>query len=482
LVLVDIGTGDGTALAALDRQVGLIAAAVPEARLAMVSLCDPDRREFGIGAIGAPKATPQSTQGPAVWSVPTSTTTRHDGLVTLADFAALTPADALLAASHPEPPGRSRIAALAADARHAVLAAAIAPWTYAALGIAGFAALIPLVPFARSGHLPARAAWARIWLIIGALPVATLLANLVPWWRTGPAGLTFALIAGTMAVLTCLAALALPRRLRPAGPPAVVAGVTFAAVAIDAATGNSLGWGAPLGPNLVLGRRYFGIPNVEFALLAASALVLIALALSGFRLRSVRERVAFALIAAAMGVGATVVDAAPTLGADLGGSAAIIPSFAVFAMVGLHVRFSWRRASGVVGLGGAVFAAVALVDWRRGPGAWTHAGAFVEGLLGGEGGDVIVRKALSSLMLTAVALVLAIPLGVVAVRWWRAVRHTEGVRNYRLAIPLAGACLAGLTAMVALGAVVNDSGLAGTSMGFALAGPLLLAAAPPPLP
>jgi hypothetical protein len=258
-----------------------------------------------------------------------------------------------------------------------------------------------------------------------------------------------------------------------------VATATVALVVIDVATGNALGWGTPTGPNPIHGGRFFGLPNIGFAYLAVAALLLTGFALGRLKLAHAASRAVFVLVTAVVAVALTVIDAAPALGADLGGAVAIIPAFAVFALVALRVRLSPWRLVAAVGAGLAAFGAAIVLDWWRGPEQWTHAGAFLEGVLNGEGGDVIVRKGLNALLLTGLAAPLAVGLAIFG-RWvWRRLRATEEARAYRRAVPLARAMAGGLAALTALGALANDSGLGGMALGLALATPLLLAAAGP---
>jgi hypothetical protein len=282
-----------------------------------------------------------------------------------------------------------------------------------------------------------------------------------------------------MAGLITAVALALPRRWRPTGPPAFVAAVTVAVIAVDAMSSSSLGWGAPMGPNPVHGGRFFGIPNVEFAYLTAAALVLATFLLAATARAPRRLTSVFWGVTALIGVGLTVIDSAPQFGADVGGSFVILPSFAMFALQGARIRLTPWRIAGAGFLGVAAFGAVTLGDWLRGPDRWTHAGAFGEGMMEGQGGDVIVRKALSSLVMSGRSLPIVVPLILVGVWTWRRIRGTQDVAEYRRAVPLAGACLVGLTTMAVVGGVANDSGIAGMAMGYGLALLLLLAAAPP---
>ncbi|MDR1294409.1 MAG: hypothetical protein LBK59_05550, partial [Bifidobacteriaceae bacterium] len=527
LILVDAGTIGDVSLGQMDRRIADLAGAAADAdasaRVLVVSLCHPVLRQFGLGAIIGPArpGTALGTGDTAEWSMMTSPSTRHRGLITLADLADIAfptpaPTHARRVTQHLAPAGVAWAAPLADDARHAQAGAAIVPWAFLATAAAMTLLSLPVVLFALTGRRRFPVAWPRSCLAVAATVPATYLASLVPWWRSGPpggwaCGLSFAVVTCTTAALLTVIALTLARRRRPlvagreAHSPLVavafVAAATVAVIVVDAMSSSSLGWGAPMGPNPVHGGRFFGIPNVEFAYLTAAALTLTAAVASAMVRRGHSKepvtgtqqghgrgpagtlpRAPFWWITAVVAVGVTVVDAAPQFGADLGGSLAILPSFAVFTLWGARVRLTVWRVIAAGALGVATFGAVTLVDWLRGPDQWTHAGAFGEGMMEGRGGDVIVRKALSSLAMSATALPVAIPLVILGIWTWRRIRATQDLASYRRTMPLAGACLAGLATLVVVGAVVNDSGIPGTAMGLGLAAMLLFAAAAPPRP
>jgi hypothetical protein len=483
LVVVDAGSEPDTPLELIDQRIAAVAAA-GSARVMVVTVCHPPPRQFGMSAYIDP-AQAGAQSNPDGWSLLSSPTTRHRGLITVGDLADL--AAGKLGATgkvsvSPAPPGAPWADLLVDDANHAWSAAYMMGPSYIALIASSLLAFLPAAAFALTKRRRWPVAWARACLFIAATAPAVFLVNLFPWWRAGPPGslpvlLTFAAISYTLAAIITVAATLLLRRWRPIGPPAGVAAVVVGVIVLDATSSSFLGWGAPFGPNPIHGGRFFGIPNVEFAFLTAAALVLTALVLGAWFKRW--NRWAW-LATGVMGCGLTVIDSAPQFGADLGGSPVILPAFALFGFIASGRRLGVKPLLASAALGVVAFAAVTFFDWLRGPDQWTHAGAFGQDLVQGGVMDVIVRKGLNSVFLTVLFAPLVGGLVLVGVWTWRRIKGTADMAAYRKAVPLAGACLAGQIPLAVLGALLNDAGMAGIAMGLGLGLLLLLAAAPPP--
>jgi hypothetical protein len=60
------------------------------------------------------------------------------------------------------------------------------------------------------------------------------------------------------------------------------------------------------------------------------------------------------------------------------------------------VSVSWPRLGMAVAAAVVLGAAIAWLDWRRGPGARSHLGAFVQRIIDGDAQDVVIRKAVAS--------------------------------------------------------------------------------------
>ena len=199
------------------------------------------------------------------------------------------------------------------------------------------------------------------------------------------------------------------------------------------------------------------------------------------------------MLAAALVVVAVV--GAPPLGRDFGGVLAALPGFVVLAMLLTHTRVTLVRLGAVLGLAVLAVGTVAVLDWLRPAADRTHLGRFVEQVLTGEAWTVVSRKAEANLdILLRSPLAWMLPVALVAAFWL--VRRDGLLRNPRdggrpgtaagrarlrpadAAVVRAALVCAGLS--LAIGAAVNDSGVAVPGTAATLLVPLLvwLAAGP----
>lgn len=135
----------------------------------------------------------------------------------------------------------------------------------------------------------------------------------------------------------------------------------------------------------------------------------------------------------------------------------------------------------VIGLAGAaLISLIAVADWLRPADQRTHLGAFVQQIIGGDGGSVVGRKlgamlhTLGNLPLTLLSVVALAFLFLVLARpsrWGAAALSLAYARAPELRAGLIGA----LTAAFA-GFLLNDSGIAIPAMALTVAVPLTLAA------
>jgi len=192
---------------------------------------------------------------------------------------------------------------------------------------------------------------------------------MLPWWRTGNAtaiALDIALVfaVGVVVVLAALAraTLALMWSLRPQAPrrlltelgiadagnglgtlapgafaalisSLLLAALTAVVIFYDAGYRAPIAFNGPLGMNAVVAGRFYGMSNTAFALAAASLLVTIAswsgpLVAAQRRSNESRHAAAVALVAVP-GVMALILDAAPEMGADIGGALTLVPTLAL---------------------------------------------------------------------------------------------------------------------------------------------------------
>lgn len=227
-------------------------------------------------------------------------------------------------------------------------------------------------------------------IAIAAIPVATLLANLTPWWRTGAPGLTLTLvILAWITVITAVAVLP-PWRTWLFGPVVIVATITAVVLAVDVATGAHLQVSALMGIQPMVAGRFYGFNNTAFALFATTT-VLLAAAVSNWLVSHGRRRLA-ALAVLAIGAVAVLLDGAPGIGADFGGPPALVPAFAILALLAAGIKVTWRRVLAVLAAGAVVVMSFSVLDWLRPPAERTHLGGFVDTVLDGGLWDVLVRK------------------------------------------------------------------------------------------
>jgi hypothetical protein len=315
-------------------------------------------------------------------------------------------------------------------------------------------------------------------LLGAAAPVATFLANLIPWWRSAhPAPALLGCVLLAMVVVTTLA-LAGPWRRSLTGSGLVLAGLTAAVIGLDVMTGSNLQLNAFMGYSPLVAGRFYGFGNMAFAVFAAAA-VLSAAWLAERPLRAGRRGLAVA-VAVTTGLVAAAIDGWPGWGADFGGVLALIPATAVLGMLIAGKRLSLTRLGLFCLSAVAVVLALSFTDSLRPAGRQTHLGRFWDQLGNGDAFGVIARKAgamvhsLGYWPFTVIAIaslcflyfVLSRPLD------WRAALLN---RAYSYSSTLRPALLSALTLAI-IGMVMNDSGVVIPALVFSVAVPLALAA------
>lgn len=318
----------------------------------------------------------------------------------------------------------------------------------------------------------------RIAVIFACVPAATFLANLLPWWRADSPGL-----AVTGAVIVFVVPMALIANLGPwrhalLGPMGAVGTMTMLVLAADALTGSHLILSSLMGLQPVVAGRFYGFGNPAFSLFATGAL-LTAIAVADTLVRRGRRGQAAAVIAG-IGLFATVIDGMPGIGSDFGGPPAIIPAFAVLALLALGVRVNLRRAL-VIGLVTVtVIVLLSVLDWLRGPEERTHLGRFVQTVIDGGAWPVIKRKAEQNLRILFTSYLSALlPIAAAFVVLVLARPVSWGVRPLQLAYDRSPMLRSGLVAfgiMMLIGFAMNDSGVSIPAVAATVALPLLIAA------
>jgi hypothetical protein len=407
------------------------------------------RQHFGVLAASAPCGLGDDALS--------SGSTHQPRLVTLVDVAptflsavGVDPPTAMTGAPA-RPSSGGQVSTLLADDRKATTTdAARLPWIWTIVAVNVLGAVVAV----RRPDLRARVALALL-----AVPPASFLVMLVPWWRWGvvPGLVAGAAIAAALAVVTAAAA-----GHRPQAAVVVMVAATAVLLLVDLLGNGWLEREAPLGSSPLVAARFYGLGNAGLGLLAASSILIGGWALRRWGRRSVLW-VAGGLVVIA------VIAVAPMFGAKVGAAATLVPAFAL-----LVVDTSRRRHLGTVAAAGAVaavalLAVAALADAHLSPLHRTHLARLVSrrDLL-----DAVARKASAAVRNTGnpLNLVLAVAVAciVLARVEWR--RH-----------PLRGA-LASLVAAAVIGSLFNDSGLVVGASVAAIAWPALLALGSSPTP
>ncbi|MCD0452515.1 hypothetical protein LO762_25500 [Actinocorallia sp. API 0066] len=310
-----------------------------------------------------------------------------------------------------------------------------------------------------------------------AAPVATYLANLVPWWRSDHPVVSLAVCVATATALVTGLALAGPWRRSLTGSGLVIAAITVAVLGIDVVTGSHLQLNAFMGYTALVAGRFYGFGNMAFALFATAAM-LTAAWLAEPLVRKGRRGLAAALVVV-IGLGAMIVDGMPGWGSDFGGVIAILLGTAVLALQVGGQRVSAVRVALAGALGAAVVLGLAFLDSRRADP--THLGKFWEQLAAGEAWGVVTRKTGAMLRsfggylpftLMAISALLFLFLVLARPSAWRA---SALGRAYEYSPTFAPSLVAVLTVTL-VGMLMNDSGVVIPALVFTLAVPLVLAA------
>jgi hypothetical protein len=154
-----------------------------------------------------------------------------------------------------------------------------------------------------------------------------------------------------------------------------------------------------------------------------------------------------------------------------------MPGFLLLAMLLARVRVTLVRFAAILVVAVLAVGTVAVLDWTGPPDERSHLGRFVEQVLTGEAWTVVRRKAEANLdILLGSPLAWMLPVALVAALW---LLRPGGLLRGGAGLPPADAAVlrAGLLAgalSLALGAAVNDSGVALPATAAALLVPLLV--------
>lgn len=474
LTVIDLGSvhGTGTGRRAearrFDRQLALIRDRQPaDAVLIVLGVAETDSRQprLHVAVAHGPGFGPGWLRSPS---------TRRLPYVQLADVAPTV----LQVLGRPVPevagrplsggaPGRpdtvaATVAALVDTDSQAVAQRSVMGPFFAGLGVA----LLLLVTVAgwllRRRTAPAEVAMRRLGgfaLGLSAVPAATFLANLVPWWRSpAPLPTVAAVVAVVATAMTAVAVWASRRAPRRADRVRVrltaLASITVLVFALDALCGGVLQLNSLLGYNPLVAGRFVGFGNVAFAVFGAAAVMLAAL-LAHRRLPRTAVR-----WVAAVAVPVVVIDGLPSLGADFGGVLALVPAFVLLGLLAAGARVTWLRLA-AAGVGGAALVLlISWLDYLRPADERSHFGRFAGSLLDGTAWQTVHRKLLVSVELLFMGPHTVAGAVLVVVGAALLFRPPGPVRRVYLTWPVVRLGLICVAALAGLGSAVNDSGVA----------------------
>ena len=304
-------------------------------------------------------------------------------------------------------------------------------------------------------------------LVSAAMPAATFLANLVPWWRWSTntvvlVAVLLVLVLAISSVLT-LACLQGPWSSSALGPLAAMSAITAGVIGIDLLTGSHLQISSIFGLQPLVGGRFYGMGNVAFALYAAAVLLLCA-AIAHALVRRDSPRLAVFAVVVIGGV-ALAVDVLPAWGADFGGPIALVPALGFLLMGVMGWRTSVRNVSIVLLVAGLVVGLVCYLDWRRPESERSHPGRFLQTVIDGGAWDVMSRKLWANVSLSVhlpvlLLVVVALMVVVVMIVLRPGILGTEPLRRLLEEAPLMRRGLLSVIVMAVIGFLTNDSGAA----------------------
>jgi hypothetical protein len=317
----------------------------------------------------------------------------------------------------------------------------------------------------------------------GAVPAATFLASLVPWWLLPhPAVLLYGLAAAWTAVIAVVA-LAGPWRRSPLGPPGVVAAVTVAVIGLDVMTGSRLQLGTPFGLSALAAGRFYGVGNNALGVYGASGLLLAAWAATSLGAAGPepepggRRRAVLAVSAIALFV--VVAAGWPGFGAKVGGTIAMVPGFLLLLAAVAGIRVTWRRALLILASGLVLVTGFAVLDYLVPSAGPSDIGAFVGHVLHGGSGGILQRKISANVgSLTTTVYSPIVPVVVVAAALILAWPHRfrlDGLNRAYAALPLLRPALAAMWLVAVLGWIADDSGVTVPAAAIPLALMLVIA-------
>lgn len=333
------------------------------------------------------------------------------------------------------------------------------------------AQLIALGWFLKTRSRRARSTSEFTMLAQGGFFIAVFLSTATVWWRWPSPGLSLYLVV--LAISAAFAGIARAVLKQWAGLGILLA--AYLILLVDGVLGTPLQFGSMFADGPVIGGRFYGFGNSTFATLAVAAIVI-----AGWAAQQLLEksRVKAALAVLAIGGLAIIVDGKPGWGTDFGGIIALTPAVLLLAWLTWRGSISFKALVGVGAAGAVAVSAVAFLDFLRPPDQRSHFGTFVQRLLDGDVGDILIRKLQMSLGFFHTPagwfMLAGVVLAMIATVWPDKVPF-ESYRRFYASRPMVRPTLLALSTCGLVGMLLNDAGVALPAImtGFAL--PLLVA-------
>src|ERR1019366_2602677 len=282
------------------------------------------------------------------------------------------------------------------------------------------------------------------------------------WLFARPAAWLYGVAVACAAVLGA-AALAGPWRRHPLGPFGVIGLLTLVVLGLDVMTGSRLQLETPFGLSVLEAGRFYGIGNEALgiygitALLAAAWLGLLALR----RYPSSRRPAVLAVVVVA--AFAVFASGWPGFGGKVGGTIAMVPCFALLAMIIGGIRLNWRYLLLAAVSGLALFVVFALISYLAPVTGKSDISSFAGNSLHGHSGGLLLRKInsnIGSLSVNAFSPLIPIVVVISGLMLWRPAWFglKTAPRAYA-AEPLLAAILGVLWLLPVLGWFADDSGV-----------------------
>ena len=326
---------------------------------------------------------------------------------------------------------------------------------YLVMGLTALASLAVAFRAWREGT-PERNSQARqLTAFAAALPASSLLANLLPWWRTGSPRASLVAAIGVIAALVALVATARTGSRKPGWPLLVIGTVSFLTPTLDVLldrvfSGYPLQLASVLGSQPQVGGRFYGLSNAPFAVCGVGLMMLLAFlavrldargeakaSLVGASQSELPENATTVssrrtlLIVIAIACFATAVDGLSFFGADFGGPPALAVGVGALALAASGRKLTVLRAGAIAAIAVGIALAFSLLDYLRPASERSHLGRFIGTVREGGLWRVISRK------MSAVFLNLPVPavIAIVALLVLVALGLTVAWRRGAIAFP-----------------------------------------------